>query len=283
MTNRLKAYGIVPRKSLGQNFLIEEATARRIVDAAEIRSNDLVFEIGPGGGALTKHLTKRAGRVVAIELDQALIPALRDELGGAQNVSIVHGDALEVDFSRLAREAEQVFGKPFDAVRFVANLPYYITSAAIRRILECRLPVAAAVLTVQTEVAERVTAQPPHMSLLAVSVQFYGRPEIMFKIPPSQFYPQPEVESAVLRIKPHAQPLSSDAQGFFRVVKAGFSQPRKQLRNTLAAGLGMDKARVESALRSSGIDPSRRAETLSLEEWERLTLTLCQKQNRSPS
>ncbi len=270
MSSRLKAHGIVPRKSLGQNFLTDDATARRIVDAAEIARQDLVFEIGPGMGALTSHLVERAGWVVAIELDQKLIAALQSELATARNLTIVHGDALEVDFTGLAQEAERSFGRPFEAIRFVANLPYYITSAAIRRILECDLVVATVVLTVQSEVAERVTAQPPHMSLLAVSVQFYGRPELLFRIPPSQFYPQPEVESAVLRIRPHIRSSGVDARQFFRVVKAGFGQPRKQLRNTLAAGLGISKAEAEALLSKSGIEPHRRAETLSLDEWERL-------------
>lgn len=274
MSSRPKSLGIVPRKSLGQNFLTDPVTARRIVDAAEIGPDDLVFEIGPGAGALTEHLVRRAGWVVAIELDQTIIPVLQESLGGAKNVALVHGDALEVDFTVLAQEAGRAFGRPFAATRFVANLPYYITSAAIRRILECDLPVAAIVLTVQSEVAERVTAQPPEMSLLAVSVQFYGRPELLFRLPPSQFYPQPEVESAVLRIRPHNQPLAVDPRAFFRVVKAGFGQPRKQLRNTLAAGLGMPKLQVESALRQCGIEPGRRAETLSIAEWERLTSTL---------
>ncbi|GIV84750.1 MAG: ribosomal RNA small subunit methyltransferase A [Candidatus Roseilinea sp.] len=275
MSSRIKAHGIVPRKSLGQNFLADEATARRIVDAAEVGQGDLVLEIGPGAGALTKHLAKCAGWVVAIELDQTLIPALREELGEARNVTIVHGDALKVDFVQLAQDAARSFGRPFQATRFVANLPYYITSAAIRRILECGLSIASVVLTVQTEVAERVTAQPPDMSLLAVSVQFYGRPDLLFRIPPNRFYPQPGVESSILRITPHNRPPDIDAQKFFRAVKAGFSQPRKQLRNTLAAGLKITKSEAEAALRQSGIEPGRRAETLSLEEWKRLAFYLC--------
>jgi len=275
LSSRIKAHGIVPRKSLGQNFLADEATARRIVDAAEVGQDDLVLEIGPGAGALTKHLVKCAGWVVAIELDQTLIPALREELGEAQNVTIVHGDALKVDFVQLAQDAARMFGRPFQVTRFVANLPYYITSAAIRRILECGLSIASVVLTVQTEVAKRVTAQPPDMSLLAVSVQFYGRPDLLFRISPNQFYPQPGVESSILRITPHNRPPAIDAQKFFRVVKAGFSQPRKQLRNTLAAGLKITKSEAEAALRQSGIEPGRRAETLSLEEWKRLVFYLC--------
>ena len=271
MSSRLKTRGIVPRKSLGQNFLTDDATARRIVDAAEIGREDLAFEIGPGLGALTVHLARRAGWVVAIELDRALIPNLQRELAGLGNVAIIQGDALEADFAILAHEAEQAFGRSFAAIRFVANLPYYITSAAIRHILECGLRSTAIVLTVQTEVAERVVAHPPDMSLLAVSVQFYGKPELLFKIPPQQFYPQPGVESAVLRIRPHAHPFKVNAQAFFRVVKAGFSQPRKQLRNTLAAGLGTSKAQAEEILLASGIEPDRRAETLGIVEWIGLT------------
>jgi len=271
LSSRLKARGIVPRKSLGQNFLTDDATARRIVDAAEITAEDLALEIGPGAGALTVHLARRAGWVVAVELDHALIPLLQRELAGSRNVAIVHGDALEVDFGSLVREAEQAFGRSFAAVRFVANLPYYITSAAIRRILECGLPSAVIVLTVQTEVAERVVARPPDMSLLAVSVQFYGEPEFLFKISPRQFYPQPGVESAVLRIRPHARPCEVDPCAFFRVVRAGFSQPRKQLRNTLAAGLGITRPQAEELLLASGIEPVRRAETLAIAEWTRLT------------
>jgi len=257
---------LAPRKSLGQHFLVNQTIAQRIVRAAQINSDDLVVEIGPGTGALTIGLAQRAKRVIAVELDRSLIPALKAKLGEAANVTIIHGDALEVDFSALvAREAG-----PFAAVRFVANLPYYITSAVIRRILECGLPSTVIVLTVQAEVAERIVAHPPDMSLLAVSVQFYGRPELLFRIPAGCFYPPPKVESAVVRIYPHTRWPSVDAVRFFQVVRAGFCQPRKQLRNALAAGLNLEKSQVTDWLGRAGIDPAQRPETLSVEDWVRL-------------
>jgi len=257
---------LVPRKRLGQHFLTNQVIAERIVAAAHIGSDDLVLEIGPGTGALTVWLAQRAKRVIAIELDRSLLPALKAKLGAATNVTVVHGDALAIDFEALVgREAGA-----FAAVRFVANLPYYITSAAIRRILECRLPIACAVLTVQAEVAERIVAQPPEMSLLAVSVQFYGRAELLFKIPAACFSPPPKVESAVVRITPHIIRPPMDAEAFFRVVRAGFRQPRKQLRNTLATGLGLEKSQAIAWLERAGIAPTRRAETLSVEEWVKL-------------
>lgn len=267
MSNRIKASGVLPRKSLGQNFLTDDATARRIVAAAQIAPTDLVFEIGPGIGALTKHLAAQAQHVIAIELDAMLIPILHRELEEASNVTVVHADALEVDWVKLAQVAERHTDNAFTAIRFVANLPYYITSAAIRRILECGLKTTVIVLTVQLEVAERIAAQPPSMSLLAVSVQFYGKTELLFRIPPSQFYPQPDIDSAVVRITPHTPGYSIDADLFFRWVKAAFSQPRKQLRNTLAAGLRMTKPQIEAILSRSDIDPSRRAETVAMSEW----------------
>jgi 16S rRNA (adenine1518-N6/adenine1519-N6)-dimethyltransferase len=266
LSSRLKARGFVPRKSLGQNFLTDDATAQRIVAAADISDRDLVFEVGPGTGALTRHLAAAAGRVIAVELDQTLLPILQEELGATSNVTLVHGDALDVDFPTLAQNAQTHFGQ-FSAIRFVANLPYYITSAAIRRILECGLDLAAIVLTVQLEVAQRIVAQPPDMSLLAVSVQFYGRPELLFRIAGGQFYPPPDVESAVLRITPHRQLPDVDPDLFFQWVKAGFSQPRKQLRNTLSAGLRISKPQIEALLSTAGIDPARRPESLGVEEW----------------
>jgi 16S rRNA (adenine1518-N6/adenine1519-N6)-dimethyltransferase len=262
-----RSRNITPRKSLGQNFLIHEPTARRIVDSAGIHPGDLVFEIGPGAGALTGFIAQSAAHVIAIELDQTLIPHVEAHVAGAANVEIVHADALEYDFAKAAAEASARFGLRFAHVRFVANLPYYITSAAIRRMLECGLHAASMVLTVQLEVAQRAAAKPPDMSLLAVSIQFYGTSEVLFRIPPGQFYPAPAVDSAVLRILPHLQPLYGDTAWFFKWVKAGFSQPRKQLRNTLAAGAGIPKEAADALLHTAGVEPVRRAETLTVQEW----------------
>jgi 16S rRNA (adenine1518-N6/adenine1519-N6)-dimethyltransferase len=265
--NAFRARSITPRKSLGQNFLIHDATAKRIVDSAGIQPNDLVFEIGPGAGALTGHLARAAAHVIAIELDQTLIPHLQEGIAGATNIEVVHADALEFDFAKAVAGASARLQKSFSAVRFVANLPYYITSAAIRHMLECGVPAAAIVLTVQLEVAQRAAARPPDMSVLAVSIQFYGTSEVVFRIPPGQFYPPPAVDSAVLRILPHPQPLYGDSAWFFKWVKAGFSQPRKQLRNTLAAGAGIGKEAADALLGAAGVVPTRRAETLTIREW----------------
>lgn len=262
-----RSRNITPRKSLGQNFLIHDATAKRIVDSAGIQPDDLVFEIGPGAGALTGHIAKAAAHVIVIELDQTLIPHLQEAIAGACNVEIVHADALEFDFAMAAEDAAARMKRNFANVRFVANLPYYITSAAIRHMLECGVRAASIVLTVQLEVAQRAVASPPDMSLLAVSIQFYGTSEVLFRIPPGQFYPPPAVDSAVLRITPHPQPLYADAAWFFKWVKAGFSQPRKQLRNTLAAGAGISKETADAILRAAGIESTRRAETLTIREW----------------
>jgi 16S rRNA (adenine1518-N6/adenine1519-N6)-dimethyltransferase len=258
LSNRAKALGIQPRKSLGQNFLTDERICERIVDAAGITDADVVVEIGPGLGAITTLLAARSQKLIAIELDQTLIPHLRETLGLAAHVDVVHADALMVNYRELAA------GQP---VRFVGNLPYYITSHAIRTLLESETDWRSIVLTVQLEVAQRIVAQPPNMSLLALSVQFYGKAELLFRIPASAFYPQPDVESATIRIVRNETQSDISASAFFRITRAAFAQPRKQLRNTIATGLGISKGATEDILSKSGINPGRRAETVSLEEW----------------
>ena len=263
----LRRHGLRPSKGLGQNFLVDRRALRRIVEAAELGPADTVLEVGPGIGQLTRLLAARAGRVVAVELDLRMVAALREELAGCRNVEVVQGDILALDPGALAgREAYKV----------VANLPYYITSAAIRHLLEARPPPSLLVLTVQREVADRITSAPGNMSLLSVSVQFYGRPQRVARIPASAFYPPPRVESAIVRIDVYPQPplRGDDARRFFEIVRAGFSQRRKQLRNTLAAGLGLPTEQVAAALRQAGVDPRRRAETLSLEEWSAISQQL---------
>lgn len=267
---RLNAFGIAPRKSLGQNFLTDPSIARAIVAAARIEPGDLVIEIGPGIGALTQFLVQQAGHVIAIELDQRLIPALQTELHHPANLTIIHADALEVDYNTICQTAG-TDDRPIDTldtpIRVVGNLPYYITSAFIRRLLESRLNPALIVLTVQMEVAQRMVAEPGQMSLLAVSVQFYGQPRLVMRISPSAFYPQPDVDSAVVAITPHPQPLYPYPNSVFALARAGFSQRRKQLRNTLASGLGITREQSEEILLTSRIDPARRAETLGIKEW----------------
>jgi 16S rRNA (adenine1518-N6/adenine1519-N6)-dimethyltransferase len=259
----LRRFGLHPEKSLGQNFLIDEAALRRIVEVAGIEPNDAVLEIGPGLGGLTRYLAVYARQVVAVELDQALFPALREVLAPHPNVSLVHGDILDLDPAAWMDASGYLV---------VANIPYYITSALIRHLLETRLLPRRLVLTVQREVAERITAGPGGMSLLALSVQLYGQPRLAARIPAGAFYPAPKVDSAVICIDLFPTPLVPPAQipSFFRLAKAGFSQKRKTLRNALSGGLACTPAEAEQLLRAGGIDPGRRAETLGLAEWVRL-------------
>ena len=257
-----------PKKSLGQNFLRDEHYAQRIVAAAEITPDEIAIEIGPGLGALTQHLVQVARKVIAIELDESLIPQLQENLRQtlrfSENIRVLHADAMTVDFAALLQEQDEPANAP---VKFVANLPYYITSAAIRKILESGLNVRCIVLTIQKEVAERIVAKPGDMSLLALSVQFYGVPTYIETIPPGAFYPPPKVHSAVIKIVPHAGPKPIDADTLFYVAKAGFAMPRKQLRNNLAAGLSLSKPDADALLLACEVDPTRRPETLSVDEW----------------
>lgn len=264
----LDRYGIAPRQSLGQNFLFDEGLLGRIVAAAGLTADDAVLEIGPGLGALTRQLAKVAGRVVAVELDDRLLPILRYELEPFKNVELVHGDILTF-------EPRDWFGGPFVVV---ANVPYYITGAILRRLLEGRPRARRMVLTVQREVAERLTAVPPRMSLLAVSVQYYGSVRLVSAVKAGAFWPRPEVDSAFIRIDVDERHLSAmaeeqgdrrDEEAFFRVVRAGFSEKRKQLKNNLRR-LGLSDEAISAALGAAGIDGKRRAETLSVAEWEEL-------------
>jgi 16S rRNA (adenine1518-N6/adenine1519-N6)-dimethyltransferase len=263
----LRAHGLRPKKSLGQSFLSDQALLERIATAAELSVDDLVLEVGAGLGTLTRHLAERAGRVIAVELDERLLEVLRAQLTDLSNVEIVHGDILELCRSGMP-------GAPLAHLgyKLVGNLPYYIASAVLRRFLERKPRPCLMVVTVQREVAERIVAAPGAMSVLAVSVQFYGRPQIVTRIKAGAFYPRPKVDSAVLRVDVGEHPTVVLSSGvteafFFRTVRAGFGHRRKTLRNSLSAGLGMARARVEEALTQAGVDPRRRAETLSLEEW----------------
>ncbi|MBN1200972.1 MAG: 16S rRNA (adenine(1518)-N(6)/adenine(1519)-N(6))-dimethyltransferase RsmA [Anaerolineae bacterium] len=260
----LDHHAISPKKSLGQNFLHDPHTLEKIVASAALAPGATVLEIGPGTGNLTHLLAQRAARVIAVEVDDRLIPLLTERFADQAHVEIVHADILAVDIAALVERA------PYSVV---ANLPYYITSAILRVLLEAPHKPERLVITVQREVAERLVATPGAMSLLAVSVQFYGQPQIVARLNAGVFWPRPDVESAVVRIDVYRTPPVAvpDEQLFFRVVRAGFGQKRKQLRNALSAGLHIDKERTADLLGSAGIDPQRRAETLSLEEWAALT------------
>ncbi len=260
----LRAHGLRPKKGLGQNFLADPYALQQIIDAAEIPAEAAVLEIGPGLGSLTRYLATNARRVVAVELDKALLPVLEEVLAQFHNVSIVQGDILELNPAEL-------IGEPGYLV--VANIPYYITSAVIRHLLEAPVKPGRIVLTVQKEVAERIAAPAGKLSLLALSVQVYGQPKLAARIPAGAFYPPPNVDSTVVRVDLYPQPRipAEQLDTFFKLAKAGFSQKRKTLRNSLSGGIGWKPERVEALLSSTGIDPMRRAETLNLEEWRELT------------
>jgi 16S rRNA (adenine1518-N6/adenine1519-N6)-dimethyltransferase len=259
----LRRYDLRPSKGLGQNFLQENTTLQKIVSAADLGLADDVLEIGPGLGSLTRYLALSARSVTAVELDRKLFPALESVLAPFKNVRLVQGDILKLDPAQLMETPGYIV---------VANIPYYITSVVIRHLLEAEQRPSRVVLTVQKEVAERICAVPGKMSLLALSVQVYGKPVIGATIPAEAFYPPPKVDSAVLCIEVYLQPnLPTDRLDlFFTLIKAGFSQKRKTLRNAISGGLRIAPVEAEELLSMAGIDPRRRAETLSLEEWGNL-------------
>ena len=250
------------KKSLGQHFLTDRNILASIADAAEVGASDTVVEVGPGRGSLTSVLAARAGKVVAVELDEALAEALR--ANAPANVRVVPGDA------RAVRPEELLGG--CRSYKLLGNLPYYAAMPILRAFLEsdCR-PAKAAVL-VQLEVAQRICATAGHLSLAALGVQLFGLPKITRRVPPGAFNPPPKVTSAVVAIDVFDRPAEGveDVAGFFEVARAGFSAPRKQLRNALAGGLGVQPADAERLLSEAGIEPSRRAETLLIAEWARL-------------
>jgi 16S rRNA (adenine1518-N6/adenine1519-N6)-dimethyltransferase len=265
----LRQAGLRARKGLGQHFLVDGAILRHILSAAEISPDDLVIEVGPGLGVLTRGLADHAGRVLAVEKDENLARVLKQTMAAQSNVTIVSEDILKLEPAGLLRE----FFTGQDPVRYkvVANLPYYITSPVLRHFLEAEIKPQTVVVMVQKEVARQITAGPGEMSLLSVAVQLYGRPRIVKYVPAGAFYPPPEVDSAILKITVYPRPaVDVEIAGFFGVVRAGFSAARKQIVNSLSRGLKLTKHEVSSMLESAGIDPKRRAETLSIEEWGRL-------------
>lgn len=257
----LAAHDVRLKKSLGQNFLVNDSILQRIVEAAEISPEDAVVEVGPGVGTLTYHLARAARQVVAVELDLRMVAILQETLVDCGNVRVVHGDILRLDL------AGTLPGAPY---KVVANIPYYITSAVIRRFLEHAPLPSLMALMVQHEVAQRILAAPGQMSILAVSVQFYAVPALALRVPAGAFYPAPQVDSALIRMVARADRPAVDPQRFFRAVHAGFGQKRKQLRNALAAGLRISGTESEALLGRADIDPERRAQTLTIEEWARL-------------
>jgi 16S rRNA (adenine1518-N6/adenine1519-N6)-dimethyltransferase len=267
----LDAHGLRPQKKWGQNFLTDARILESIADAADLGPTDSVLEIGPGLGHLTRVLARRARHVVAVEIDRALAAKLTADFVDTPSVKIIHGDILQWEPIELfASGHDPASATP--SFKIVANLPYYITSAILRHVLETAHPPQIVVVMVQREVAQRMIAKPPSMSLLAVSVQFFAQVRVVRTISAGAFYPRPKVDSAVVRLDVLDPPrqTSAETKRFFEMVHAGFGGRRKQLRNSLARGLAIDPDAAARALVHAQIDPTRRAETLTLDEWSTL-------------
>ena len=253
-----------PRKSLGQHFLTDGRIANRIVAAAEPTDADTILEIGPGTGFLTRRLLERASQVVAVELDATLASELPARLGDPPNLNVRHGDARSVEIADLVGGAT-----PY---KLVANLPYYAAAPIVRRFLEADTPPTTMVVMVQREVGEAMTAAPGKMTLMSVATQFYAAASVVTHVPPRCFRPPPKVSSTVVRLEVLPKPAApvNDRDGFFALARAGFSAPRKTVRNSLSRGTGASPAIVEATLAGIGIDPQRRPATLSISEWAAL-------------
>lgn len=273
--------GLRPQKKWGQHFLTDLRILTSIADAADVQVTDTILEIGPGLGHLTRVLASRAARVVAVEIDAELASKLRAEFANTPNITIAHGNILDAPASEwLTYSGNEIAGakRQASAIPFkvVANLPYYITSAILRHILEAEHKPSVVVVMVQREVAQRIVARPPAMNLLAVSVQFFAQPKIIRTIAAGAFYPPPQVDSAVVRLDmlPQTRLTPAETERFFEIVRAGFGERRKQLRNSLARRLKQTALSIERALVNAGIDPTRRAETLNVDEWIALSRQL---------
>jgi 16S rRNA (adenine1518-N6/adenine1519-N6)-dimethyltransferase len=266
----LRSLDLRPTRGMGQNFLIDPLALDEIVRAAELSADDLALEVGPGLGVLTWELLQRAGQVVSVELDKRLVARLSEEFAGS-TLRLIQSDVLRISPAEILAQAELAPSRPY---KLVANLPYAITAPVLRHFLEGDPPPELSVVLVQWEVAERICGKPGDMSVLAHSVQLYAEPEIVARVSSSSFYPAPAVDSAVLRMR-RRPALAVDVDsvaGLFRVIKAGFLQPRKQLGNALPGGLAalgtvLPRELALAALAAADVDPMRRAETLTLAEW----------------
>ena len=259
----LQRYGIRPDKRLGQNFLFDRNSLQKIIKAANLSGDETVLEVGAGLGSLTRFLASASGNVIAVEFDRRLIPALQFISQDLRNVFIIEGDILKLNLEEL------VGGKPY---LVVANIPYNLTSKLIRMLLETSKPAENIILTIQKEVAERIVARKGDQSLLSISVRLYGTPTIKGRIAAGSFYPKPSVDSRILEILPYKESLvdSDLIPTLFKIARAGFNQKRKQIKNSLTTGLGVEVHVVEQWLVESGIDPSQRPQTIRLEQWANL-------------
>ena len=267
----LQKYGFVFQKRFGQNFLIDTHVLDRIISASEITKDDFVLEIGPGIGTMTQYLAEAAREVTAVEIDDALIPILKDTLKEWDNVTVLHGDILKTDICKIAEEKNQ--GRP---IKVVANLPYYITTPIIMGLFENQVPIESITIMVQKEVADRMQVGPgtKDYGALSLAVQYYARPEIVANVPPNCFMPRPKVGSAVIRLERYEQPpvQVKDEKLMFRLIRASFNQRRKTLVNGLknSPELHFSKEEIEQALVNCGLSLTVRGEALTLEQFAQL-------------
>ena len=268
-------YGFRVSKSLGQNFLMDQHIVDQIIKGSNIDEASLVIEIGPGLGVLTAAAAKKAGKVVAIEIDKKLLPILKETLGEYPNVEVIQGDILKTDLLPILEQNQKVGGRNRESIRVMGNLPYYITTPIIMKLLEERLPLSSITIMMQKEVGERIAAQPGTKAYgaLSLAVQYYATVTQVSKVSREVFFPKPNVDSIVLRLDLRKEaPVSlENEQLFFDVIKAGFSQRRKTLRNTLSGLASLSREELEEAMEAAGIDPGRRGETLSMEEFAALS------------
>ena len=258
----LRRYGIYTRRSLGQNFLIDQTVLDRIVSTAMLSSDDVVVEIGAGTGELTERLAQEARRVLAIEIDPKLVQLLGDRFAAQANVEVIHQDAVNIDMANLTGG---------ETYRVVANLPYSVASLILRTLLESSHQPTQILAMVQREVALRLVAPPGRFNLLGISVLIYAEPELCFEVPATAFFPSPEVSSAVVRLDVRASPLVPDhREEFFRIVSAGFAHPRKQIHNSIPRVLWSPQNVIDDALLEAKIDPQLRAQNLTIDDWIRL-------------
>ncbi len=268
---RPQAPDVRAKKSLGQHFLKDPAITQKIVDAADPGPDEVVIEVGPGTGALTRALARRSGRVIAVEIDSRLVSPLQTALAEFSHVEVITGDVRDFAPEVLLKGYGSVRSRGDSEYKVVGNLPYYVASPIIRHFLESDCRPVKMVVMVQKEVAENMTARPGRMGLLSLAVQIYGAPRIVARVPASRFLPKPKVDSAVVAIDVHPEPLVIDTERFFRIARAGFRAPRKQLHNSLVQGLEVETEVVWAALENQGIDGRRRPSTLTIEEWDRLS------------
>ncbi len=271
ISDLLKRYNAAALKGLGQHFLIDKGVLIKIIEAANLGPEDTILEIGPGIGVLTQELAKKTEKVISIEKDPKMVEILKETLLKFKNIEVIEGDILKLLNPELKNQKLKLQLKN-QKYKVVANIPYYLTSHLIRGFLEIDRPPLEMILMIQKEVAKRICAKPPGMNLLAVSVQFYSKPEIISYVSKSSFWPKPKVDSVIIKIAPLINPDRKliNVNLFFKIVKAGFSQPRKQLINNLSKGLNLPKEKTEKWLRKNKILPQQRAETLSIEDWKNL-------------